>query len=73
MKLSRKGKRRASSEVRKLVEFFRSEEGLGLGTQGDHDGLTPADAAIRAMRELLDLRVRAGRAASLLSEDRWSS
>lgn len=41
-----------NSEERKLVEFFRSPEGDQLGRDGDHDNLSPADTAIRAMRRL---------------------
>jgi hypothetical protein len=41
------------AEQAKLVTFFRSPEGDQLGRDGDHDGLTPAETAIRAMRKLL--------------------
>lgn len=44
---------RKKSEEQKLVDFFRSEEGSLLGSQGDHDNLTPAETAIRAMQKLL--------------------
>ncbi len=40
------------SEEAKLVAFFRSPEGEALGQQGDHDNLSPAETAIRAMRRL---------------------
>lgn len=39
-------------EEAKLVAFFRNE-GKGLGRDGDHDNLTPAETAIRAMRLLI--------------------
>lgn len=39
-----------NAEERKLVEFFRSTEGERAGRDGDHDGLSPADTAIREMR-----------------------
>lgn len=42
----------AKSEEQKLVDFFRSPEGERLGIQGDHDSLSPAETAIRAMRSL---------------------
>jgi len=45
-------KKRRKSEQQKLVEFFRSDEGEALGRQGDHDNLTPAETAIRAIRDL---------------------
>lgn len=41
----------AQRELRKLIEFFRGE-GSQLGNDGDHDGLSPADTAIRAMRKM---------------------
>lgn len=43
-----------TSEYEKLVAFFRSQEGAELGRQGDHDNLSPAETAIRAMRALMD-------------------
>lgn len=43
------------TEEQKLVAFFRSREGSRLGNQGDHDNLTPAETAIRAMKELVTL------------------
>ena len=51
----------AKSEMSKLVRFFRSREGDALGRDGDHDNLSPADTAIRAMRRLhrLELSVEA--------------
>lgn len=45
----------ANAEERKLVEFFRSPEGAQIGVDGDHDGLSPADTAIRAIRRGLVL------------------
>lgn len=39
-----------NAEEQKLVEFFRSREGDAIGRNGDHDSLTPAETAIRAMR-----------------------
>jgi hypothetical protein len=42
-----------NAEESKLVAFFRSSDGGQLGRDGDHDGLTPAETAIRAMRKLL--------------------
>ncbi len=42
----------ATIEEAKLVRFFRSEEGEKFGMQGDHDNLSPADTAIRAIRDL---------------------
>ena len=39
------------TEEQKLVAFFRSEEGDELGRAGDYDGLSPAETAIRAMKE----------------------
>lgn len=39
-----------NAEEEKLVAFFRSAEGYRLGRDGDHDGLTPAETAIRAIR-----------------------
>lgn len=53
-------KTRKKSENQKLVDFFRSDEGAELGLQGDYDELTPAETAIRAMRELLEYRRLAG-------------
>lgn len=44
-----------NAEEMKLVEFFRSPEGDKLGRDGDHDELTPAETAIRAMRHLTAL------------------
>lgn len=44
------------TEKQKLVDFFRSDEGDELGRAGDHDNLTPAETAIRAMRELIALK-----------------
>jgi len=42
----------SNKEEEKLVAFFRSPEGNKLGRDGDHDNLTPAETAIRAMRSL---------------------
>lgn len=42
-----------SLEEKKLVAFFKSGEGDSLGREGDHDNLTPAETAIRAMRKLI--------------------
>jgi len=42
----------SNAEEDKLVAFFRSAEGDSLGRDGDADGLTPAETAIRAIREL---------------------
>lgn len=39
----------------KLVAFFRSPEGDKLGRDGDHDNLSPADTAIRAMKRVAEL------------------
>lgn len=47
------GLRHDAAEVSKLVQFFCSREGDGLGRQGDYDDLSPAATAIRAMRLLL--------------------
>lgn len=41
-----------NTEEEKLVAFFRSPEGESLGRDGDHDGLTPAETALRAIRDL---------------------
>lgn len=41
-----------NAEERKLVEFFCSPEGDSIGRDGDYDNLTPAETAIRAIREL---------------------
>lgn len=46
----------AQRETRKLIDWFRSREGDTLGRNGDLDNLSPADCAIRAMRELRKLR-----------------
>lgn len=46
----------AQRELRKLIDWFRSPEGDTLGRNGDIDNLSPADCAIRAMRELRKLR-----------------
>jgi len=39
-----------NAEEAKLVEFFCSAEGDRLGRDGDHDNLSPAETAIRAIR-----------------------
>jgi len=41
-----------NAEEAKLIAFFRSPEGDKLGRDGDHDNLSPAETAIRAMRNL---------------------
>ncbi len=41
-----------------LVDFFRSPASSNLGDDGDLSNLTPAQTAIRAMRELIELRHR---------------
>jgi len=46
----------AQRELRKLIDWFRSREGDTIGRNGDADNLSPADCAIRAMRELRKLR-----------------
>lgn len=46
----------ANAEEAKLVAFFRSKEGDKLGRDGDYDNLSPAETAIRAMRELIKLQ-----------------
>lgn len=43
--------KRAKSEEQKLVDYFNTVGGDALGRQGDYDELTPAETAIRAMRE----------------------
>ena len=43
---------RTDTEEAKLVAFFRSPEGDWLGRNGDYDGLSPAETAIRAIRRL---------------------
>jgi hypothetical protein len=45
-------------EMRKLLNYFRGEGFAPFGNDGDHDCLTPAETAIRAMRELAALRQR---------------
>lgn len=40
------------TEEEKLVAFFRSKEGADLGRDGDYDNLSPAETAIRAIRDL---------------------
>ena len=45
----------SNEEEKKLVAFFRSKEGDELGRDGDHDNLSPAETAIRAMRKLISL------------------
>jgi hypothetical protein len=45
-----------NAEEEKLVKFFRGE-GDSLGNDGDHDNLSPAETAIRAMRRLITMRV----------------
>jgi hypothetical protein len=41
----------AEREIAKLVAFFRSPEGYGrFGWEGDVEGLSPAETAIKAMR-----------------------
>lgn len=45
-------------ETRKLIDFFRSPEGDTLGRNGDLDNLSPAECAIRAMKELQKIRKR---------------
>lgn len=47
-----------NAEEAKLVAFFRSKDGDVLGRGGDWDNLSPAETAIRAMRELMMLRKR---------------
>ena len=44
------------AELDKLVAFYRGEGYADFGQQGDNDGLSPADTAIRAMRECIKLR-----------------
>jgi hypothetical protein len=41
-----------NAEEAKLVAFFRTPEGDKLGRDGDHDQLSPAETAIRAMRNI---------------------
>lgn len=42
----------SNAEEEKLVAFFRSPEGDRLGRDGDADNLSPAETAIRAIRDL---------------------
>lgn len=49
---------RRLTEEQKLVRFFRTLEGDGLGRRGDYDNLSPAETAIRAMAVLVDLAQR---------------
>lgn len=44
------------TEEEKLVDYFRSDEGCTLGRLGDLKGLSPAETAIMAMRELTHYR-----------------
>lgn len=41
-----------NKEEQKLIDFFCSPEGDSIGREGDYDNLTPAETAIRAIREL---------------------
>jgi hypothetical protein len=41
------------AEVNKLVEFFRKEGYMRFGLNGDNMGWSPAETAIRAMREYM--------------------
>lgn len=50
--LKPRAKRRRPSEEAKLVRFFNSDEWRHIGEQGDHDNLSPAETAIRAIRNL---------------------
>ena len=47
----------AYAEMSKLVTYFRTPEGnFSFGSDGDSDGLSPAETAIRAMKQLRQLR-----------------
>ena len=43
----------ATQQVALLVKFFRSDVGRQIGEDGDADNLSPAQTAIRAMKELI--------------------
>lgn len=55
---------RVNAEVQKLVDYFANEGWSRFGFRGDGDGLSPANCAIRAMREYDNLlKTKLGEAA----------
>lgn len=55
-------------EERKLVNYFRSDEGAELGKVGDDFDYTPAETAIYYMNCYIDIRKRYQKIAVLVQE-----